>query len=97
MAACQAPHKRVRHNGWPRIRNRQQGAPLNDWKDDLYESPPEAVTALLRRELPSVIWDSPTPSGGYCNSTQSLSPSAQSAGSASCAPKLGSKRNSVEQ
>src|SRR6266576_6756246 len=32
-----------------------------------------------------------------CFLTQSLSPYAQSAGSASCAPKLGSKRNSVEQ
>jgi hypothetical protein len=43
-----------------------KAAPLNERKDDLYESPPEAVTALLRAEkLPSVIWDSPTPSGGY--------------------------------
>jgi len=35
-----------------------KAAPLNERKDDLYESPPEAVTALLRAEkLPAVIWE----------------------------------------
>lgn len=35
-----------------------KAAPLNQRKDDLYESPPEAVTALLRVEqLPPVIWE----------------------------------------
>ena len=35
-----------------------KAAPLNERKDDLYESPPEAVTALLRVEkLPLVIWE----------------------------------------
>ena len=35
-----------------------KAAPLNERKDDLYESPPEAVTALLRVEkLPQVIWE----------------------------------------
>lgn len=35
-----------------------KAAPLNERKDDLYESPPEAVTALLRAEqLPEVIWE----------------------------------------
>jgi hypothetical protein len=33
-------------------------APLDQRKDDLYESPPEAVQALLRAEqLPDVIWE----------------------------------------
>jgi hypothetical protein len=33
-------------------------APLADRKDDLYESPPEAVRALLKAEkLPEVIWE----------------------------------------
>jgi hypothetical protein len=33
-------------------------AALADRKDDLYESPPEAVTALLKAEnLPAVIWE----------------------------------------
>jgi hypothetical protein len=35
-----------------------KAAPLSERKDDLYESPPEAVTALLRAEkLPDVIWE----------------------------------------
>jgi hypothetical protein len=35
-----------------------KAAPLNQRKNDLYESPPEAVTALLRAEtLPDVIWE----------------------------------------
>jgi hypothetical protein len=35
-----------------------KAAPLNERKNDLYESPPEAVTALLRAEkLPEVIWE----------------------------------------
>jgi hypothetical protein len=35
-----------------------KAAPLSERKDDLYESPPEAVTALLNAEhLPDVIWE----------------------------------------
>jgi hypothetical protein len=35
-----------------------KAAPLSERKDDLYESPPEAVTALLRVEkLPPNIWE----------------------------------------
>lgn len=35
-----------------------KAAPLNQRKDDLYESPPEAVHALLRAErLPHTIWE----------------------------------------
>jgi hypothetical protein len=35
-----------------------KAAPLSERKDDLYESPPEAVTALLKAEhLPDVIWE----------------------------------------
>jgi hypothetical protein len=35
-----------------------KAAPLSERKDDLYESPPEAVTALLKAEqLPAVIWE----------------------------------------
>lgn len=35
-----------------------KAAPLNERKDDLYESPPEAVSALLKAErLPRVIWE----------------------------------------
>lgn len=35
-----------------------KAAPLSERKDDLYESPPEAVWALLRVErLPEVVWE----------------------------------------